>query len=408
MTRRFPARETTPSTPCASGPPSRRAISTSTISTTAITTGPWRTRPTRRSSPRCSTPTTTRPGQGAPAQAGILLRVRHAAGHHPPVPESTMTPSIMFPDKVAIQLNDTHPAIAIPELMRMLIDGEGLDWDKAWEITVKTFGYTNHTILPEALENVAGGPDRAAPAAPHADHLRDQPPPARSGQYAPIPATMPGCSACPSSRKGRRSRVRMANLAIAGSHSVNGVAALHTEILKTGVFRDFFELWPEKFNNKTNGITQRRWLRLCNPGLSSLISSRIGDGWATDLYELKKLAPLADDAVVPGGVARREAAKQGTPGRVHLDAEQHRGGRRFDLRLPRQADARVQAPAPERPPCDHPVQPDHRRCRRTSRRAPLSSRGKAAPGYYIAKLIIKLINAVARRRQQRPARRRGL
>ena len=105
--------------------------------------------------------------------------------------------------------------------------------------------------------------------------------------------------------EGAEKHVRMANLAIVGSHSVNGVAALHSEILKNNVFRDFYELWPEKFNNKTNGITQRRWLKLCNPRLSALITSRIGDGWTTDLYELKKLVPLADDRGVPRRMATR-------------------------------------------------------------------------------------------------------
>ena len=205
-----------------------------------------------------------------------------------------------FPDQVAIQLNDTHPAVAIPELMRLLLDEEGLAWEEAWAITVKTFGYTNHTILPEALERW---------------------PVSLFGYVLPrhlqivyeinrrfleeVAARWPGDS----ERMRRMSlieedgekKVRMANLAVVGSHSVNGVSALHSEILKKQLFRDFHELWPERFNNKTNGITPRRWLRLCNPGLSGLVSERIGKGWVRDLDELKGLEPLAEDAEFRAG-----------------------------------------------------------------------------------------------------------
>src|SRR3989338_7686096 len=148
-----------------------------------------------------------------------------------------------FTKRVAVQLNDTHPAIAIPEFMRILLDFEGLPWEKAWEITVGTFAYTNHTIMPEADEKF----------------------------------------------------IRMANLAIVGSHSTNGVSGLHTEIIKNQTFKDFYDMFPERFNNKTNGITPRRWLKKANPLLSDLITEKIGDGWVTNLDELKKLAPLAED-----------------------------------------------------------------------------------------------------------------
>jgi glycogen phosphorylase len=201
----------------------------------------------------------------------------------------------LFPDKVAIQLNDTHPAIAIAELMRLLIDGEGIGWEKAWELTVKTFGYTNHTILPEALESwPVALVEQLLPR--HIQIIYE----VNRRLIDAVRAAYPGDEARVQRmsiiEEGPERRVRMANLAITGSHSVNGVAALHTDILKERVFRDFYEVWPERFSNKTNGITQRRWLKLCNRGLSSLISSRIGEGWVTDLYELKKLAPLADDA----------------------------------------------------------------------------------------------------------------
>jgi starch phosphorylase len=199
----------------------------------------------------------------------------------------------LLPDKVAIQLNDTHPALAIPELMRVLIDHERMEWNDAWEITVRTFAYTNHTILPEALEKWPTWffehilPRHLMIIYEINDHF-----------LAQVKSRFPGDT----ERIGRMSiieehwekRVRMAHLAIVGSHSVNGVAALHTEILKNEVFRDFHEMYPERFNNKTNGITQRRWLKLANPPLSALIDASIGDDWTTDLFELKKLLPLAE------------------------------------------------------------------------------------------------------------------
>ncbi|MBI4382445.1 MAG: glycogen/starch/alpha-glucan phosphorylase [Nitrospinae bacterium] len=199
-----------------------------------------------------------------------------------------------FCDKVAIQLNDTHPALAIPELMRILIDEEKMPWDKAWDIAVKTFGYTNHTILPEALEKwpvsllgyllprhlqiIYEINTRFLDAA-RARFPRDD---ERLGRMSII-EEVPVKSA------------RMAHLAIVGSHSVNGVAALHTEILKEKVFKDFHQLFPGRFNNKTNGITQRQWLKSCNPELASLITDHIGGQWASDLNELKELLPLIDD-----------------------------------------------------------------------------------------------------------------
>ncbi len=199
-----------------------------------------------------------------------------------------------FPDKVAIQLNDTHPAIAIPEMMRLLLDKEGLGWDEAWDITTRTFAYTNHTILPEALEKwsvalfelllprhlqIIYEINRRFLQTINHLHPGDMDILRRMSIIEEEPVR----------------KLRMAHLSIVGSHAVNGVAALHTEIIKDRVFRDFYELWPDKFQNKTNGITQRRWLKLCNPGLSELISSRIGEGWVTDLYQLKRLTDFADD-----------------------------------------------------------------------------------------------------------------
>ncbi|HEY3415615.1 MAG TPA: glycogen/starch/alpha-glucan phosphorylase, partial [Armatimonadota bacterium] len=201
---------------------------------------------------------------------------------------------LTFPDKVAIQLNDTHPALAIPELLRLLIDREGLSWEVAWDICVRTFGYTNHTILPEALEEWSVALlERLLPRHMEIIYLINH----------HFLKEVARCSPGDVDRLRRLSiinedgekRVRMAHLAIAGSHAINGVAELHTRLLKEQVLREFYELWPEKFSNKTNGITPRRWLRQANPPLSDLISDAIGDGWVRDLELLRHLEPLADD-----------------------------------------------------------------------------------------------------------------
>ena len=200
----------------------------------------------------------------------------------------------LLPDKVAIQLNDTHPALAIPELMRVLMDEEGLEWNDAWQITVQTFAYTNHTILPEALEQwPVWFFEHILPR--HLLIIYE----INNRFIEQVQRRFPGDI----ERLQRMSlidehwerKIRMAHLAVVGSHSVNGVAALHTQILKDSVFHDFYEMYPERFNNKTNGITQRRWLKSANPLLAGLIDSKIGQGWTTELFELKKLHPLVAD-----------------------------------------------------------------------------------------------------------------
>lgn len=201
----------------------------------------------------------------------------------------------LLPDKAAIQLNDTHPALSIPELMRILVDHEGLEWNEAWDITVRTFAYTNHTILPEALEKwPVWMLEQVLPR--HLQIIFD----INSAFLKEVEKRFPGDSDRLSRmsliEEGREKKIRMAHLAIVGSHSINGVSELHTDIIKERVFRDFYEMYPNRFNNKTNGITQRRWLKKANPGLSELINSSIGAGWVTNLYELEKLRPLADDA----------------------------------------------------------------------------------------------------------------
>jgi starch phosphorylase len=199
-----------------------------------------------------------------------------------------------FPDKVAIQLNDTHPALAIPELMRILVDDEGMDWDTAWDITVRTFGYTNHTVLPEALEEwPVTLLEKNLPR--HLEiiylinhyHLKDV-----ARRY---PGDVDRLTRTSLIAEDDPKRVRMAYLAVVGSHSVNGVAELHSRILKESLLKDFHEMWPERFNNKTNGITPRRWLKVANPRLAELITSAIGDAWVRDLERLRDLEKFADD-----------------------------------------------------------------------------------------------------------------
>ena len=198
-----------------------------------------------------------------------------------------------LPDKVALQLNDTHPALAVPELMRVLVDQEGLDWEPAWDLTQRVCAYTNHTILPEALEvwpvdlwrrllprhlEIVEEIDRRFRATLRERHPFDD------ARLARLAIVQDGHS------------VRMAHLAIVGSHSVNGVAQLHADILRRSTFAEMDQLFPGRINNKTNGITPRRWLLKCNPGLAALVTGAIGEGWIRDLDELRRLAPLAVDA----------------------------------------------------------------------------------------------------------------
>ena len=199
-----------------------------------------------------------------------------------------------FPEKTAIQLNDTHPTLAIPELMRVLMDIHGLDWDTAWEITEKTMGYTNHTLLPEALERWSVPLlERVVPR-----HLgiiydiNDRLMKKISKQY---PNDVGKLSRMSIIEEGDTKKVRMGNLAIVGSHSINGVAEIHSELVKHNLAPDFYEMWPDRFNNKTNGITPRRWLLSANPELAALISSKIGKDWITDLDKLQQIAPYATD-----------------------------------------------------------------------------------------------------------------
>src|SRR6476620_940722 len=199
-----------------------------------------------------------------------------------------------FPEKVAIQLNDTHPALAVPELMRILLDDAHLGWESAWDITQKTLAYTNHTLLPEALEkwplvwfeNML--PRHLEIVLEINRRLIDE-----------VRSRFPGDEGrtvrTSVIEEGTQRKVRMANLAIVGSHSTNGVAAIHSELLRTITVKDLAEMFPERFNNKTNGVTPRRWLLLSNPALARTITEAIGDAWISDLSHLSKLKPLAED-----------------------------------------------------------------------------------------------------------------
>ncbi len=198
-----------------------------------------------------------------------------------------------FAEKNCFQLNDTHPSISVAELMRLLVDEHGLGWDEAWGITRKTMAYTNHTLLPEALEKWSVGLMQYL--LPRIMEIIFE---INARFMAEVAEQWPGqdeyLHRMSIIEEGHDKQVRMAYLAIVGSFSVNGVAELHSQLLKEGLFNDFYQLWPKKFNNKTNGVTPRRWLAACNPELAALITKTIGDGWVTDLSQLEKLKPYAD------------------------------------------------------------------------------------------------------------------
>jgi starch phosphorylase len=299
-----------------------------------------------------------------------------------------------FAEKTGFQLNDTHPTIAVAELMRLLIDDYLLGWDEAWEITSSTMAYTNHTLLPEALERWPVALFREL-----LPRLLDIIFEINARFLAQVAQHWPGDTARERRmsiiEEGEYPQVRMAYLAIAGSFSVNGVAALHTELLKEGLFRDFYQLWPQKFNNKTNGVTPRRWLAHCNPGLTALVSEVIGEQWITDLDDIARLRPFAEEedfrlrwrAVKRANkerlveLVRREC-------RVEFDPEML-----FDVQVKRIHEYKRQLLNVLHVIhlYDRVVRGDveglQPRC--------ILIGGKAAPGYAMAKTIIKLVNNVA-------------
>jgi len=300
----------------------------------------------------------------------------------------------LFADKVAIQMNDTHPALSVPELMRILVDQEHLGWDEAWKITQDTLAYTNHTLLPEALEKW--------PVA----WLQDMLPRQLEIIYeinrrflADVRNRFPGdedrIRRVSLIEDGTGARVRMANLAVVGSHSTNGVAALHSDLLRETTLRDLAEIFPQRFNNKTNGVTPRRWLLLCNPGLSGLITEAIGDGWITDLSQLSELRAFTEDKSFRDAFlkAKRDAKRhfcdwfRWSTGQV-LDSDAI-----FDCQVKRIHEYKRQLLNALRIVVLYNrlrANPDLNLPPRT-----FLFSGKAAPAYRLAKLIIKFINNLA-------------
>jgi glycogen phosphorylase len=299
-----------------------------------------------------------------------------------------------FHEKFTFQLNDTHPAISIAELMRLLIDEHGMDWDTAWGVTCRSFAYTNHTLLPEALEK--WGISLFGSLLPrHLEIIYE----INRRFLNEVRVKHPDNDELLANlslidEQGER-YVRMANLACVGSHSINGVAELHTELLKTDVLRDFYTISPEKFNNKTNGVTPRRWMVLSNPALTELITSKIGDGWIKDLSKLKQLLALADDQKFQSEWRRVKLSVKTNLTRyvkanLNMDVDPNS---LFDIQVKR----------------FHEYKRQHLNVMyiihlySQLKRDPQSVKsprtfffgGKAAPGYFMAKLMIKLINSVA-------------
>ena len=299
-----------------------------------------------------------------------------------------------FADKVAIQLNDTHPALAVAELMRIFIDEEKLGWDLAWDLTVKTFGYTNHTLMPEALEKKPVKyfesllPRHISIIYEINRHFLRQ-------VLSMYPNDNDRVSRMSLIEEGNEKQVRMAYLSVVGSHAVNGVAKLHTELLKQNLLRDFYEMEPGKFQNHTNGITPRRFLLKSNPGLATLITERIGNQWVTNLDELKKLIPFSKDASFR--TALRQVKKENKQ-RLALLIKQTTGidvdpESLFDVQAKRLHEYKRQLL--------NVLNIVHQYFRiKDKHDLDIVPRtyifgAKAAPGYAIAKLIIKLINDVA-------------
>jgi starch phosphorylase len=299
-----------------------------------------------------------------------------------------------FAEKNVFQLNDTHPTIAVAELMRLLVDEHQVPWDEAWRITRQTMAYTNHTLLPEALEK---WPVRLfRQLLPRLLEIIFD---INAGFLKEVEARWPGdadrVARMSLIEEGWEQQVRMAYLAIVGSFSVNGVAALHSDLLVQGMFRDFHELWPEKFNNKTNGITPRRWLEGCNPELSNLITETIGDAWTRDLSQLARLAPHAENAAFR---KRWRAIKQANKQRLADYAKAELG---IVLNTDALFDTQVKRLHEYKRQLLNVLHVIHLYDRiRRGDIAEWTPRvvifgGKAAPGYQMAKRIIKLINCVA-------------
>ena len=299
-----------------------------------------------------------------------------------------------LPAKVAIQLNDTHPSLAVPELMRILLDEAGLGWDQAWDVTRRTLAYTNHTLLPEALEKwplrwfelmlprhleiILGINQRLL------DEVRTR-----------FPGEEDRVERVSLVEEDGERKIRMANLAVVGSHSTNGVAAIHSRLLRTATMKDLADLFPERFNNKTNGITPRRWLLMANPALAGCITEAIGDGWINDLTELAMLKPFAGDTGFRGAVrqAKRQSKSRFTnwlKSTAGLDVDPDSI---FDCQVKRIHEYKRQLLNGLR------VVALYNRLRENPHLATAPRTfffsGKAAPAYRLAKLIIKFLNSLA-------------
>ncbi|OGW75307.1 MAG: glycogen phosphorylase [Omnitrophica bacterium RBG_13_46_9] len=299
-----------------------------------------------------------------------------------------------FPDKVAIQLNDTHPSIAIVELMRILIDEENLEWDVAWDIVTRTFAYTNHTVMPEALENWTI-PTFETLLPRHMQIIYEINMRFLRDVSTRFPGDIDRLRQVSIIEESEPKKIRMAALAMIGSHSVNGVSEIHTDILKNHIFRDFYEVFPERFNNKTNGVTQRRWLQKANDRLSNLITEAIGDKWTTDLYKLENLLRFKKDSSFCGKwqEVKKENKKfladyiyKSTGTIVTPESI-------FDVHIKRMHEYKRQLLFGLF------IISQYLRIKRNPQE-PFTPRtfiigGKAAPGYFMAKLIIKFINSIA-------------
>ena len=299
-----------------------------------------------------------------------------------------------FHEHFAIQLNDTHPAISVAELMRLLVDKHFFDWDKAWNITQKALGYTNHTLLPEALEkwplSLFGS---LLPR--HLEIIYEINQRFLDEVRIRYPGDGDKLARLSLIDESGEKYVRMAHLACVGSHAINGVAALHSELLKETILKDFYELWPEKFSNKTNGVTPRRWLLLSNPRLSQLITEKIGENWVKNLYELKQLEFFAEDSHFQARWQDiKKAIKQDLAAYIKLnnnlvvDPDSL-----FDVQVKRIHEYKRQHLS-----VLHIISLYLRLKNNPNLEIPPRTfifGGKAAPGYVMAKLIIKLINAVA-------------
>src|SRR5437762_8062405 len=299
-----------------------------------------------------------------------------------------------LPDKVAIQLNDTHPTMAVPELMRILLDQVHLGWDEAWDLTQRTLAYTNHTLLPEALEKwPVVWFERMLPR--HLEIIYEINRRLIDEVRRRFPGDEERIRRISLVEEDPKRKIRMANLAIVGSHSTNGVAAIHSKLLRTMTVKDLAELYPQRFNNKTNGVTPRRWLLMSNPALSRTITDAIGDGWVTDLSQLNKLKPLAGDQGLQQSFrkAKREAKvnfvdwlKRSAGQTVDADSI-------FDCHIKRIHEYKRQLLNTLRIVVLYNRLREHPNFERTPRTFLFA--GKAAPAYRLAKLIIKFINNLA-------------